>query len=100
MGSISLRTSAEGGRTGRELSPYPRRGNEPGGTKLTSVNHSYHGAKYPLMSMITFVGSLTKMLIAPSAPAGTMAALARIAPLKSFSVETPGIVSPVGQVIK
>jgi hypothetical protein len=55
-----------------------------------------HGAKYPLMSMITSLGSLVKTHTEPFVPAGTMAPLATTRPgttvpaEKSFSVETTG----------
>jgi hypothetical protein len=36
----------------------------------------------------------------PLVPAGTMAALAIIAPLTEFNVDTTGIVVPVGQTVR
>src|SRR5580704_17135775 len=45
------------------------------------------------------VALLTKTLIAPLVPAGTMAELATMPPLKSFNVDTPGMVSPAGHAV-
>ena len=58
-----------------------------------------HGAKYPLMSTIISVASLTKMLIPPPIPAGTIAAFATTVPLQSFSVDTIGSGCPAGQTV-
>ena len=52
------------------------------------------------MSINTFVSSLAKTLIAPLAPAGTIAAFATTCPLIELSVETVGKDSPVGQAVK
>ena len=59
-----------------------------------------YGAKYPLMSTITWLRLVTKTLMAPLVPAGTMAALATIVPSKEFRVETRGREAPVGQVVR
>src|SRR5580704_1933631 len=52
------------------------------------------------MSNNTLVVSVTKTLIAPFVPAGTIAAFATIVPSESFNVETFGIGWPVGQVVR
>jgi len=46
--------------------------------------------KYPFISMIKSVSSVTKILIAPFSPAGTIAAFAVTAPVGAFSVEVTG----------
>src|ERR1700683_5150215 len=50
--------------------------------------------------MITSVVLLTNTEIAPLVPAGTMAALATMAPLLAFNVETTGCDWPVGQMLR
>jgi hypothetical protein len=57
------------------------------------------GAKYPLMSMIKSVLFVTKASIDPPEPAGTIAALAVMAPVGAFSVDTTGSVSPAGHAV-
>jgi len=59
------------------------------------------GAKYPLISITTSVLLEPNTLIAPPVPAGTIAALATTGlPGETFSVETPGHASPVGQALR
>src|SRR5579872_2126628 len=83
--------------------PAPSNGppNVPGALRVSAMRHGATGwkyrapgdpgaAKYPLISMITFVASLTNTLTAPPVPAGTIAALAAICPWFAFSVETTG----------
>src|ERR1017187_2901243 len=52
------------------------------------------------MSRMTCVGLVTYTLIAPFAPAGTIAAFATTAPSNEFSVETNGRGEPVGQAVR
>jgi len=52
------------------------------------------------MSMMRSVEKLTKTLMPPPVPAGTMAAFARIEPAPKFSVETTGFGAPVGQTVR
>src|SRR5690349_21274592 len=55
------------------------------------------------MSKSAWVASVAKILIAPDeapAPAGTMAAFATTLPVYEFIVDTFGIATPVGQVMK
>src|ERR1019366_8820750 len=52
------------------------------------------------MSITTSVGSLAYTSMDPSVPAGTIAALATIVPVRSFSVEASGRVCRVGQVVR
>ena len=52
------------------------------------------------MSIMTSVALLANRLIAPSVPAGTIAALATISPPTLFNVDTTGIVCPVGHAVK
>src|ERR1039457_5058002 len=52
------------------------------------------------MSITTSVGSLAYTSMDPPVPAGTMAALATIVPVRSFSVEASGRVCKVGQVVR
>ena len=59
-----------------------------------------YGAKYPLISMNTSVGSVTKMLMSPFGPAGTIAALATTLPAREFRVETKGLTGPLGHAVK
>jgi hypothetical protein len=56
--------------------------------------------KYPLTSMITSVGPETNTETDPLVPAGTIAALATICPLRAFSVDTTGMVVPVGHNVR
>src|SRR5436305_1909883 len=49
---------------------------------------SVSATKYPSMSRMTCVGLLANTLMAPPAPAGTMAALDLTRPSKELSVET------------
>ena len=68
--------------------------------KFVFYGRAAYCPKYPLMSMIRFVGSETYTLIAPDAPAGTIGALATICPRRSFNLETTGCCWPAGQVLK
>jgi hypothetical protein len=52
------------------------------------------------MSMITCDGSVTYTEIEPLVPAGTTAALATMAPLYEFSVETLGRDTPAGHTLR
>src|ERR1035441_2801732 len=52
------------------------------------------------MSTMTLVVSVAKTLMEPSAPAGTIAALALMRPSSEFRVETPGRAAPVGQRVR
>src|SRR5271157_1386731 len=57
-------------------------------------------AKYPLISITRSVGLVTKMAIAPLAPARTNAALATTVPVIEFRVETKGWGFPAGHVVR
>ena len=52
------------------------------------------------MSITRSVWSVLNTLTPPPDPAGTMAALAAMVPVGSFSVETSGCGRPVGQVVR
>src|ERR1039458_5594400 len=57
--------------------------------------------KYPLMSTMTFVVLLAKILTAPPPlPAATMAALALIRPSSEFKVAVRGCDCPVGHTVR
>src|SRR5271157_3781195 len=49
---------------------------------------------------MTCVRLVTKTLMAPLVPAGTIAAFATTAPSKEFNVETNGCAAPVGQAVR
>ena len=88
----------------------PLKGSVPAGLRVSSTRHGVRlcsdnppgpgGAKYPFTSMTRSEGCVTNTEMSPFVPAGTMAALAVMAPVSAFSVETKGCVCPVGQVVE
>src|SRR5258707_472607 len=78
----------------------PLNGGEPAGLRVSMTRQGdtlYNdnppgadGAKYPLMSITRSEASVANTLMAPPVPAGTMAALAVVAPVGALSVETSG----------
>src|SRR5215469_5094141 len=91
-------------------SSEPVNGGDPLGFLVSSTRHGGRlykdsppapaGAKYPLMSTTRSVVSVTYTSMLPAVPAGTIAALATIVPVRSFSVDTKGWLCPVGQTVK
>ena len=57
-------------------------------------------AKYPLMSRIRCVRSVTKAITPPFNPAGTTAAFDMMLPSIAFRVDTTGCVIPVGHSVR
>src|SRR5208283_5043101 len=86
---------------GQPLPAEPTSSHRAIGRRLTTRGClRLHCAKYPSMSRITCVGFVTKTLIAPSVPAGTIAAFATTLPSNEFRVETSGCACPVGHVLR